>query len=85
MYDDQGYHDAAFVALRQNSFVIITWVWDREARTASFWFDSILMKRMLSERPVWTVNILRTDIWNDAVITEILNLVVSEGESWTRG
>jgi hypothetical protein len=85
MDDNQGYHDPAFVALRQKSFVITTWMWDREARTASFWLDSTLMKRMLAERPVWTVAILRTDIWNDAAITDVLNLVVSEGESWARG
>jgi hypothetical protein len=82
MADEQGYHDNAFVLLRHKSVVITTWMWDREQRTADFWFDAALMARMLAERPVWTVNILRMDIWDDAAVTDVLNLVVSAGESW---
>jgi hypothetical protein len=81
MDDDHGYHNAAFVALRQKSLLITTWTWDRDARTASFWLDNLLMKKMLTERPVWTVNILRMDTWNDAAITDVLNLLISEGKS----
>jgi hypothetical protein len=81
MSDDQGYHDAAFVTVRQKSFVIATWTWDRDTRTASFWFDSVLMKQMLPERPMWNVNILRTDVWADAAVTDRLDSVVSEEES----
>lgn len=41
-----------------------------------------MMDRMLAERPVWSVNILRMDYWTEAAVIDVLNLVVSTGESW---
>ncbi|CAN9240073.1 unnamed protein product [Alternaria alternata] len=81
MAGDQGYQDDVFVKLRQKSVVITTWTWDREKKTAGFWFDAAMMDRMLAERPVWSVNILRMDYWTEAAVTDVLNLVVSRGES----
>lgn len=74
MSDDQGYHGDTFVMLRQKSVVITTWDWDKEKRSASFWFSAALMDRMLAERPVWTVNTLRMDFWDDAAVPDVLNL-----------
>ena len=61
--------------------MITTWTWDREKKTVGFWFDAVMMDRMLAERPVWSVNILRMDYWTEAAVTDVFNLVVSTGES----
>jgi hypothetical protein len=82
MAGDQGYQDDMFVKLRQKSVVITTWTWDREKKTAGFWFDAAMMDRMLAERPAWSVNILRMNYWKEAAVTDVLNLVLSTGESW---
>jgi hypothetical protein len=82
MAGDQGYQDDVFVKLRQKSVVITTWTWDKEKKTAGFWFDAAMMDRMLAERPVWSVNILRMDYWTEAAVIDVLNLVVGTGESW---
>jgi tetratricopeptide (TPR) repeat protein len=82
MAGDQGYQDDVFVKLRQKSVVITTWTWDREKKTAGFWFDAAMMDRMLAERPAWSVNILRMNYWKEAAVTDVLNLVLSTGESW---
>jgi hypothetical protein len=76
MADDQGYAEAKFAKLRENCFMVTTWTWDREAKAASFWFDSNVMDRMRVRFPHWTVNILRTDLWDDVAATEALNSVL---------